>query len=569
MDFHLSPEHYRSVFEAMPGAFLLLRPDSDFTIAAVSDEYLRATLTERAQILGRPVFKVFPDNPGTPEANSTNNLSRSLQQVVATRTTDIMPVQRYDVPTADGVGFEMRYWAPTNAPVLAPDGELLYIVHRVDNITEYMRLTEENALQRSVSEKLSVDNVKMEAEIVERSHELARLNTELRGANIALSAYADRAREDARRKDEFLAMLAHELRNPLAAISSALQLWTVGGIDERRQHRLVEICRRQVHNLTRMVNDLLEMSRIDRGAVELQRELVDLRDVLENALHASRELFERRQVTLATRIVPADFMAFADATRLEQALSNLLTNAVKYSELGGNVNVGLEHMVSETGTWARFEIEDEGRGIPPDKLDAIFDIFVQVDVSLDRSRGGLGIGLALVRAIVELHGGRVYAYSAGIGHGSRFTVELPLSSLEKNRQGLDNLERSDFASVPQASDLMRRIVLVEDNPDAREMMEALLAAFGYSVLSAASGDKGLELIIDTLPEVAIIDLGLPGLDGFEVAQRVRAEVGTGIRLVAMTGYSSPEVRRAAVEAGFDIHMTKPCTLKQLAEVLSN
>lgn len=569
MDFYLSPGHYRSVFEAMPGAFLLLQPDSDFTIAAVSDEYLRATLTKRGEIVGRPVFKVFPDNPSTPEANSTNNLLRSLQQVVATCTADAMPVQRYDVPSADGTGFEMRYWAPINAPVLSQDGALLYIVHRVDNVTEYMRLIEDNAFRRSESEKLGADNVKMESEIFERSQELVSLNNELRSANKALAAYADRASEETKRKDDFLAMLAHELRNPLAAISSALQLWTMGGIDERRQLGLVEICRRQVHNLTRMVNDLLEMSRIDRGAVELHREVVDLRDVLENALHASRELFERREVTLAMRIVPANFMAFGDATRLEQALSNLLTNAVKYSERGGNVELGLENIFSENESWARFEIKDGGRGIPRDKLDVIFDIFVQVDVSLDRSRGGLGIGLALVRAIVELHGGRVRAYSDGIGRGSRFTVELPLLPFENKCLEPGDLDSIDSTGLLPTSSVTRRVVLVEDNPDAREMMEALIAAFGYSVTTAANGDKGLELIINTMPDIAIVDIGLPGLDGLEVARRVRSKIGKGTKLIAMTGYSSPDVRTAALEAGFDMHITKPCTIEQLTEVLAN
>jgi len=269
-------EHYQRLFEAAPGAFLVLLPDPDFTIAGASEYYLRATLTQRSQIVGRPIFEVFPDNPLTPEAHSTSNLSRSLHRVVSTRIADFMAVQRYDVPRPDGDGFELRYWTPFNAPVLGPDGDLIYIVHRVDNVTEYVLLTEEHARQRSVSEKLSADKVWMEAEIVERSQELDRLNTALRSANEDLSEYARRAREEAERKDEFLAMLAHELRNPLAAISSALQLWTVFASDGRRQQELMGVCKRQVRNLVRLVDDLLEMSRIDRGALELQRAPLDL-----------------------------------------------------------------------------------------------------------------------------------------------------------------------------------------------------------------------------------------------------------------------------------------------------
>ena len=213
-------------------------------------------------------------------------------------------------------------------------------------------------------------------------------------------------------------------------------------------------------------------------------------------------------------------------------------------------------------------MRDEGHGIPPDQLEAIFDIFVQVDVSLDRARGGLGIGLALVRAIVGLHGGRVRADSEGIGHGSRFTIDLPLLAEEERRRepGALVLERTD--AMPQPSAGMRRIVIVEDNRDARETLSALLVASGYTVAAAASGAAGLDLIVGDRPDIAIVDIGLPEMDGYEVARRVRAALGPDVRLVAMTGYSSPAVRSAALEAGFDMHVAKPCTPARLAEVLA-
>jgi len=560
MKSNILPEHYQQIFEALPGNFLLVLPDPDFTIVGVSDEYLRATLRQRADVVGRPLFDVFPDNPDTPDANSTFNLSRSLQRVVASRKTDVMAVQRYDVQNADGSGFEMRYWSPVNAPVFGPDGELLCIAHRVDNVTDYVRMREENAHQRSVSEQLSVENVKMEAEIVERSRELDRLNAELRAANEELSGHA-------RHKDKFLAMLAHELRNPLAAMSSALQLWAMGKPDERRQQGLVEICRRQVKNLTRLVDDLLEMSRIDRGAVELQRVPLDLRDIVTNAMQGTRELFERRQLAVSTRVAPGKFSVMGDATRLEQALTNLFTNAAKYSESGGNVEVRLDADLPEPG-WARIGISDEGRGIPPDRLEAIFGIFVQVDAGLDRARGGLGIGLALVRAIVELHGGRVRAHSEGIGHGSSFTIDLPLMpQTERRRQSNLPFPEQAFA-MPLPSPGMHRIAIVEDNHDAREALSALLGAAGYTVTAAADGREGLELIVRDPPDLAIVDIGLPEIDGFELARRVRAAIGPATRLVAMTGYSSPAVRTTALESGFDMHVAKPCTPDKLAEILT-
>lgn len=560
------PEHYQEVFEALPGTFLLVLPDPDFTIAGVSEEYLRATLRQRDEIIGRPLFEIFPDNPDTPDANSTRNLSRSLQRVIATRQRDVMAVQRYDVRRADGDGFDVRFWSPINAPVLGGDGELLCIAHRVDNVTEYVRLTEEYAKQRSISESLSADKVLMEAEIVERSRDLDKANHRLQLANTELSEYARRARDAATNKDEFLAMLAHELRNPLAAMTSALQLWDIGTPDEARQQRLLAVCRRQVQNLTRLVDDLLEMSRIDRGAVALRRVRLDLRDIVDNAMHAVRELFGRHRLTMSTNIAPADFTTYGDSTRLEQVLANLLANAAKYSDPGGQVTLTLEPVPARPG-WARIDVTDRGRGIPAGKLEDIFDVFVQVDPGIDRARGGLGIGLALVRAIVALHGGTVRAESEGLGHGSRFIVELPLASEAAPEDGANDDERH-AVQPPRSPTHAAKVLVVEDNPDARDMLFSLLSAFGHSVTTAEDGIEGLQKLLDMQPDIAIIDIGLPAIDGFELARRARASVGRKTRLVALTGYASPAVQSAALEAGFDMHVAKPCTPEKLASILA-
>lgn len=564
----LLPAQYRNIFEALPGAFLLLLPDADFTIAGVSDEYLRATLTERDAIVGHPLFEMFPDNPDTPDANSTANLSRSLKRVVATRRADVMAVQRYDVRRADGTGFDVRYWSPVNAPIFADDGELLCIAHRVDNVTEYVRLTEAHAEQRAVTEMLTADKVSMEAEIVRRSIDIDNAKQDLQVANAELAEYARRAREAAQGKDEFLAMLAHELRNPLAAITSALQLWDMAaGADEARQERLLAVCKRQTKNLTRLVDDLLEMSRIDRGAVELQRKALNLRDVVDSAVHAVRELFDRHRLTMSTRVAPANFTAFGDATRLEQVLANLLTNAAKYSHPDGQVELLLEPLPSQKN-WARIVVTDHGRGIPAEKLDVIFDVFVQVDPGIDRARGGLGIGLALVRSIVKLHGGTVRAESEGLGHGSRFIVELPLMS-EAGAQQDAHRPTEQPALLPPAPSGAHRILVVEDNPDARDMLCALLTAFGYAVTTAADGSGGLEKLLHLRPDIAIIDIGLPGIDGLEIARRARAAIGRKTKLVALTGYTAPAVEVAALDAGFDMHIAKPCTPEKLASILAS
>jgi len=552
-------EHFQRIFEAVPGAFLLLLPDAGFTIVGVSDEYLRGTLKCREAIMGRPVFEVFPDNPDAPEANSTRNLAGSLERVRATRSTDVMAVQRYDVPREDGTGFALRYWSPVNAPVLGDDGELLYIVHRVDNVTEYVQMDEK-------SERLSAANRKMEAEVVQRSRELDRLNGSLREANATLSDYARATREEAQRKDEFLAMLAHELRNPLAAISSALQLWELIGSDAARQQEVLAVCKRQVGNLTRLVDDLLDMARIARGEVELQRAPLALQDVLGSALQAGRGQLQRQSVTLVTQVAAEPCRVLGDSTRLEQVFANLLSNAAKFSARGGKVEVLLDAFDAGGHPWVRVAVRDEGRGIPPDKLDAIFDLFVQVDTRIDRARGGLGIGLSLVRGLVELHGGRARAASAGLGQGSCFTVELPM--LPETGASPAPVRAAE-AALPPASGRLRRVLVVEDNVDARQTLDALLSASGYEVLVAGDGDDGLAQILEHRPELAIVDLGLPGLDGFEVARRARSALGgEAPRLVALTGYSSLAVRRAALEAGFDLHLVKPMSMAALAEVLA-
>lgn len=423
---HIPPAHFQQIFQALPGNFLILLPDASFTIIAASDDYLRDTLRQREEVVGMPVFEIFPDNPDAPQALATHNLSLSLQRVVNTRRPDMMAVQRYDVRGLAGDGFEVRYWSPVNAPVLTADGEVLYIIHRVDNVTDYVGLTEDHAEQRNVSARLSADRVSMEAEIVTRSRELDRAKRELERVNDQLSAYAAQARDAAARKDEFLAMLAHELRNPLSAMSSALQLWAMSSVDERRQEGLLGICERQIKNLTRLVDDLLEMARIDRGVVVLHRTRLDLRDVVQHSVHAAREMFQRRRLGISTTIAPAEYCIDGDATRLEQALTNILTNAAKYSEPGGNVELKLACHASRPGT-ATLHVKDEGRGIPAEKLEAIFEMFAQVDAGVDRSRGGLGIGLGLVRSIIDMHGGTVRAHSEGIGHGSCFVIELPLA----------------------------------------------------------------------------------------------------------------------------------------------
>lgn len=561
---NIAVEQFQSLFEVAPASFLVLLPDADFTIVGVTDDYLRNTFKTREEILGKPVFEAFPDNPQTPEANSTKNLSASLKCVIATKSTDTMAIQRYDVPSPDGRGFEVRYWSPVNRPVFSADGELAYIIHRVENVTDYMRLLHESEAQQQRTAELSEQNRKMEAAVLQSSLDLERANSELKNANQTLTRYAEQVRHEARLKDEFLAMLAHELRNPLAGISAAIELLGLVENDPAQLAQIRDICRRQIGNLTRMVDDLLDVSRISRGTVELRREPLDLRDIVESALHATRGLLDQHNLAVSTNITPGTYTMLGDTTRLEQVMTNLLANAAKYSDSGAQVTINLTKETASNEQWAILQVKDAGRGIPPDRLNDIFNLFVQVDTTMDRARGGLGIGLTLVQKLVELHGGTVKAQSQGMGYGSTFTVHLPISS--DASLSPSSIQKNSASLLPKGT--RNKILIIEDNVDAREALKALLKAYGYEVEVANDGVEGLQLLQTVQPEIAIIDIGLPGLDGFEVARRTREALGDkALKLVALSGYSDPDTKGKAINAGFDLHLVKPLNPAELASIL--
>jgi signal transduction histidine kinase/CheY-like chemotaxis protein len=358
-----------------------------------------------------------------------------------------------------------------------------------------------------------------------------------------------------RAKDEFLAMLGHELRNPLNAIGSAASLL---GLDNRKAEtaeRARVVINRQVQHLARLVDDLLDVSRVTSGKVLLVREPTDLAELAAGTIANWRASgrFARHRVSLEASSVWVD----ADPTRLDQVLGNLLANALKYTPGDGAIAVRVRAEVDS----ALLEVEDTGAGIPPELLGKVFDLFVQGERTLDRSQGGLGIGLTLTRALVQMHGGTIDARSAGAGRGAIFTIRLPQIPAPAR----------PVASAATAAAVQgpRRILIIEDNGDARDMLRAQLERAGHEVHAAADGPAGVEAAAAARPEIVLIDVGLPGFDGFEVARRIRAAAwGTSMRLVALTGYGQADDRRQALEAGCDLHLTKPVMPERLAEILA-
>jgi signal transduction histidine kinase len=367
-----------------------------------------------------------------------------------------------------------------------------------------------------------------------------------------------------RRKDEFLAMLAHELRNPLAPIRNALHILKqshAGGPVEP----LRAMMERQVQHLARLVDDLLDVSRITRGKIELRKQVVSLAAVVSRAVEASRSLIEGRRLELEVALPAEPLRLEADPTRLEQVVANLLHNAGKYTEPGGHIRLTAALAPSSEGGEVVLRVQDSGIGIPAEMLPHIFDLFVQVDHRHARSQGGLGIGLTLVRRLVELHGGTVEAFSAGLGRGSEFVVRLPALSEKREREGRAGREDAgDAAPTPG-----RRILVVDDNVDAAESLALLLRLQGHDVAVAADGPTALEKARAERPEVIFLDLGMPGMDGYEVARRLRQLPDVGpVRLVALTGWGQEEDRRRTRQAGFDHHVVKPVEPDALHQLLS-
>lgn len=374
----------------------------------------------------------------------------------------------------------------------------------------------------------------------------------------------ERAESD-RRKDEFLAMLAHELRNPLAVLSNGIQVMgaarTMQAVE--KDTALVEVTdsmERQVGQLARLVDDLLDVSRITTGKISLQKSPLHLEAILQGTVETLRPAMAARAVELVVELSPEPLLVEADAARLGQVFGNLLSNAVKFSERGASVRL----RTGEESGCAVVRIADQGAGIAPHMLQAVFELFTQADNSLARSSGGLGVGLTVAKRITELHGGSIEARSEGVGRGSEFIVRLPLAAPRPDHEG-----RDAHAAHARGTLARRRILVVDDNVDAAATLALLLKFSGHEVHIAHDGESALRLGASLRPEVILLDLGMPGMDGYEIARRLRARPATrSCLLIAVTGYGADADRRRAQEAGFDQHLTKPVEIAAIEKLMS-
>jgi len=407
-------------------------------------------------------------------------------------------------------------------------------------------------LERPVHIRSMVSAVQAALRARWRQYELRDQLDQTHAANLELQ-------NQARAKDDFLATLSHELRNPLSALSTAAHLLDRGSLDAKAEVSARQIVKRQTRLMSRLLDDLLDVSRITRGKLEIRKAPIEVSAIIESAIETVQPWLNRKGHAFSVNVPERHVIIEADAVRLAQVLANLLTNAAKYTEPHGRI----ELTVQRQGDVMEFRVRDNGIGIPPENQSEIFKMFAQLRPAIERSEGGLGIGLALARGLVELHGGSIDVKSHGVGHGSEFTVRIPIAQAAA-------AANTNAGKVVSAGDSARcEVIVADDNADALQSLAMLLELDGHTVRTASDGIAALSLAQQKIPDVMLLDIGMPGLNGYEVASRVRdLDRGDAVMLVALTGWGQPADRNRAREAGFDHHLTKPIDYEELAGLLT-
>ena len=504
----LQKQHVASLFTLAPTPIVILRGPR-YVIELANPETCRIWGRRYEDVINKPLLEALPELSGQVFASLLDGVMSTGVPYMGKETP--VEVDRHGNGTLETVYFNFVY-----APLRNVEGDIDGVLVFAFDVTDEVRSREQ----------------------------MRRLRAEAEVAN--------------RAKDQFLAMLSHELRNPLAPMLTALQLMKLRGDASREQ----DVLGRQVGHLTRLVDDLLDISRITGGKVELRKQPTEIADVVVRAVELASPLFEQRRQRLNLRVPPRGLAVNVDPDRMAQVISNLLTNAAKYSESGSEIVV----VAAKERETVRIRVQDQGVGIAPEMLDSVFDMFVQQPQTLDRSKGGLGLGLAIAKSLVELHGGRMTVRSEGEGRGSEFSIDLPAH--EPSQLQPEGLSLQSTASRPPGSG-QKRVLVVDDNEDAVRILRSALELLGYAVEVAYDGPSALSAAEVFQPEVALLDIGLPVMDGYELATRLRElpRSAPDLRLVAVTGYGQDADRQRAAAAGFEQHLIKPVDLGKLERVI--
>lgn len=540
---------FRALFEGAPGCYLVLDPD--LTIIAVSDSYLRATMTRRDDVVGRGLFDVFPANPNDEAETGVGNLAASLERVRRDLIPDAMAVQKYDIqrPDADGGGFEQRWWSPINVPVLGSDGGLISIIHRVEDVTEFVRVAERSAAHEELATELQHRTAQMEADILRRSQDLHDANARLRAASNA--------------KNDFLSRMSHELRTPLNAILGFAQLLERESLEARPLDFASQIELAGRH-LLGLIDEVLDISQIESGYLRLSLEPVHVQDAIDAAVRMVRPLADARSVRVSDHITAVGGQhVHADAQRLQQVFVNLLANAVKYNRVGGDVRLSFDEV---TPGRARIIVADTGIGIAHADLSLLFAPFERLGADRTDAEGS-GLGLALTKNLIEAMGGTIGVESR-LGQGTTFWIELPICA--PPRVLLDDSPRP-AAVVTAGAGARRTVLYVEDNlSNVRLVEEIFRDREEVTLLIATSGAVAIELAGQRLPDVVLLDLHLPDMSGEDVLRELRLDPRTAsMCIVVLSADATPANARRLIADGATEYMTKPFDINALLRVIFN
>lgn len=585
------PIDYKKLLAFTPSPILILLPDSPrFTILEVSNAYLKATMTSREEILGQGIFEVFPDNPADPAATGTKNLRSSLERVIKYRQAHTMAIQKYDIqrPKSEGGGFEERFWSPINVPVCDSKNNVINIIHRVEDVTEFIHLKQAKAEQSKITEELRALTSEMEVEIYKRAQEIQDINNKLSEAYEKLG-------ELDKLKTKFFSNVSHEFRTPLTLMLGPLDdilSDRANPVQKEHQQRL-ELIRKNCLRLQRLVNNLLDFSRIEVGRIDARFQATDIVQFTCDLASVFRSVMEKAGLDFVLDCPLLKERIYVDQEMWEKILFNLLSNALKFT-IKGEVRLSLREKEKEI----ELTISDTGSGIPYEEQSSLFQRFHRIKGSSSRIQEGTGIGLALVYEFVKLHGGSINVESE-VGKGSTFTVCIPKGTIHLPQDRIvseadgDNGQYSDifineaeqwisdlrkegqddfFLQTKPAKETSPHILFVDDNPDMHQYIGRLLMQVnGWQVQFAGNGREALEAIEKQPPDLILTDIIMPQMDGLELLKSVRTNNATKhIPVILLTARAGNETKVEGIIKGADDYLVKPFSAKELiARVQTN
>ncbi|MBW3569388.1 response regulator [Candidatus Parcubacteria bacterium] len=576
---------FQVLFEAAPGLFLVLSANSPkFTIVAASEAYLKATMTRRNNIVGKRLFEVFPDNPSDPKATGTSNLRSSIERAIAQKKPDAMAVQKYDIqrPASKGGGFEIRYWSPLNTPILNKQGEVEYIIHRVEDVTDYVDLKQKDDEQAKIAENLRTRAGEMELEVYKRAQEIQKVNKQLQAANKKLNELDEL-------KTQFFTNVSHEFRTPLTLMLSPLEQSLMDKNLPKQHLEQLQLIHRNALRLKKLVNNLLDLSSLEAGKLQSSFQPVEIGKFTKELASTFQSAMDDAKLTFKIHCPPLKKKVYVDSGHFEKIIFNLLSNALKYT-LKGSVEVSAR----QNGKYAEIIVTDTGTGIPKDELTRLFERFHRVQNAKSRSIEGTGIGLALINELVKLHGGTISAKSIS-GKGTTFIVQIPFGSAHLPK---DQVIKSDKPSHPNAngehgtylgeaqgwiekpadelkaeidkkrlvkSRWKETILVVDDNADMREYVQRILNDnTSLTIETANNGKMALQAIEKKMPSLIITDIMMPEMDGFEFVAKIRQNpAAIQVPIIFLSARAGERERVAGIAEGVDDYLTKPFTVNEL------